>query len=501
MEAMKRVSRLLYVLVCLFAGFMLVACGEPPQPPEPPSIPAPPDTEKPELSVAGQPSRVTTTSLITIRGTVSPDTTSLVYRLNGGDPQDLLPSVVEGAFSIVVEGLLPGSNTLVLEATDAAGNKATSDPITVMVVDLSGVWGTNEAAITACDREDPRYVNDTGYVLSVTLQQTATGFIGVVTTGIGGLYNVAALTGQMNEAGVLEAQVATSPEAEGATNIQGTLRLTLEGETLKSELRYQDGGTCRESDETPATTLVTGTLVKGVGVPPLPPDDGLEPNDDSLTATPIVLPYLGPADAVLIRGNEDWFRFEITTSSVITLELATPQQFSGFTLNLHHASGPLGEPRFVYNRSTFDTAWGVGPGTYYLQVVGSPFYRVADLPYSFNLRAEPTPDALFEPNNTAETAFEIRLPFTANLYLEEGDEDWFKFSLTTESTLYFGEITAGSSLYDGTLKRIATDVDFNVLDPLPAGTYYLRIEELGGALAYGLSLSAQPTIQDIALSP
>jgi hypothetical protein len=506
MSLMKRVLRVLATLLLMSCLLILVSCGgEPPQPPPPP------DVEKPELTLTGETSRVATTSSITLEGKIGADTTSFVYRLNDGDPKDLLPKVSEGVFSVVVEGLVPGANTIVLEAADAAGNKTLSEVITVIVVDPNGLWGSYAARITACEETDTRYLNDRGYVFVVKLEQTSAGLTGVVTSGIGGLYKVAPFTAQLDEAGVLEADLLFPAEFEGESDFPGKLRLRLEGETFTGVLSYQDGRTCSENDEALATTVVTGTLLKGVGVPPMPPDDALEPNDDQTSATAITLPYHSPADTVIIRGNNDWFRFNVTASSVVSLELTTTQAFAGFTFILHSATGPLGEPRFAYNRATFSTAWGVGPGTYYLEVVGNPYYRVADLPYGFTLSAEPTPDALFEPNNREGEAREITLPFQQTLYLQADDEDWFRFHLDREATLLFSDLVfPGMTLYstkmDGTGKLVSDavlyqdDDFFFELEDLPAGTYYLQVKESGTigpyTLAFAIKRQVVPAVAD-----
>jgi hypothetical protein len=137
--------------------------------------------------------------------------------------------------------------------------------------------------------------------------------------------------------------------------------------------------------------------------------------------------------------------------------------------------------------------WGVAAGTYYLEVQGYPHpITQASMPYRLSFSAVVTPDAPFEPNDSAAKAFDITLPFSENLYLQENDEDWFKFTLQKESSLTFGSIVSGSSLYNRDLKLIATDQDFFFLEPLLPGTYYLKIEELGGAIPYTLSLAAQP---------
>lgn len=462
--------------------FLLVACSEPP----PVITPPPPDVESPKLSLAGETSRVVTGASVTLEGQLGPDATSFVYRLNGGEAKDVLASVVEGAFKIVIEGLAPGTTTITLEATDAAGNKTVSEAVTVAVVDVRGTWGSHKAVYQICNRKITS-------VLVVTLTETEAGLTGSLTTGFGGDYKVSALTGQFDKSGLLETPVRFPAEFAGEPEIEGQVRLQLTEAALTAELAYNDGQRCDPNDETPVNVVVKGTLLKGVAVPPPPPDDTLEPNNDQAQASDISL--ANGKDLVLVYKNRDWFKIVLTGPSIIKMPFTTTQRGAGATLRLYDARGLVGEAFQV--RSTTkpenQAIWGVAAGTYYLEVQGYPYpITQASMPYRLSLSAVVTPDAPFEPNDSAAKAFNITLPFRANLYLQEKDQDWFKFTLQTESSLTFGAIVAGSSLYDSSLKLIATDQDFFFLEPLLPGMYYLKIEELGGAIPYTLSLSAKP---------
>ncbi|MGL4611645.1 MAG: hypothetical protein ACRCYY_18530 [Trueperaceae bacterium] len=441
------------------------------------------DKSNPELTLEGETERVVANSSVRLEGKVSEDTITLLYRLNGGKPQNALVTVTKGTFELVIEGLQAGDNTIILEATDAAGNTTVSEVVTVFVMDVRGVWGSITAPFRFCD------FSDEASVLVVKLEPTDSSVInGTVTTGFGGDYRLGTLTGQFTTNNVIEGSVVFPAGASNSQEALGTLRLTINKDSLSAELEYQDGQSCSENDTALASTFVSGFLVKDVDVPPLPPDDALEPNDTLATATTISLPY--QKNAITLRGNDDWFRFDIRKSSLITLSLSTSQTQGSFGLQLYNAKGPIGEARFASDPFPFETTWGVEAGTYYLEVIGDPYYKVADLPYAISLSAKATPDAQFEPNNRAAEAAQISLPFQEELYLEEGDEDWFKFTLSKESQLSFGEITTGSSLYNAQLEQIATEQDFYFPMTLAAGTYYLRVEELGGATSYSVSMSA-----------
>jgi hypothetical protein len=449
----------------------------------------PPDTEKPELALNGEASRLTTNTQVTLEGNLASDVVKFIYRLNGSEPNDVTASVTNGVFKVVLD-LPAGTNTVVFEASDAAGNVTVSEPITLVVVDLNGVWGSLDTRFSFCDAAE----NDDVLVLS--LEQTPSGITGTVTTGFGGDYKRGTLTGQVNENNVLEAQVSFPSLIEGIPSATGTLRFEVAADTLTGELNYQDGQTCSENDETPATTVVSGTLVKGVGVPPLPSDDALEPNDTQASATPARLPYQSPSDLVLLRNNTDWYRLELSAPSVLTLNVTTTQRLAGFTLRLYGATGLLDEPRFAYNVPQYQTAWGLGAGTYWLEVVGSPFFKEAAMPYGVSLSARPTPDALFEPNDTPADAHVIpSLPFRDSVYLQVDDVDWFRFTLLAPparqmNVLSFtGIVIPGLTLYSAKTDaqgrvipdaELCKDDDFSFdIRNLAAGTYYLRVQELG----------------------
>lgn len=473
---------LLFVVFC-------VACSDPPPPPP---QPLPPDTQSPELSLSGLSNRILTTPSTVLEGTLALDVTSFVYRLNGGEPKDLLPSVTQGAFKVTVEGLVPGSNTIVLEAGDAAGNKTVSEPLTINVVDATGLWGSHTAEYRVCVYTIPN-------VFVVSLTPSPEGFTGLLTTGVGANYKVSTISGHFDESGLLESSVRFPPEFEGDPEILGTVRLQLRDTDVAAHLVYNDGQRCSPNDETPVDVHVEGNLLKGVDVPPLPPDDRLEPNNDETSATRVSLPYRN-ANLTLVRKNSDWFKLEVTTPSVITVMLETAQINAGATVRLRNLSGTVGEPFFPVHRELpkppDQMSWGVEAGEYFLEVEGFPYFLEAAMPYKLTVRAVATPDARFEPNNTPRTAFDIALPFSEELYLQEDDRDWFRFTLTEDSDISFSAIVIpGMRLYsddivrDSKTKPLREDDDFFLPIRLVAGTYYLQIREIGGARPYTLGFS------------
>jgi hypothetical protein len=461
-----------------------IACSDPPPP-------LPPDVQSPELKLSGLSSRVLTTPSTVLEGTLALDVISFVYRLNDGEPKDLLPSVAEGAFKVTVEGLPLGSNTIVLEATDAAGNKTVSEPLTVMVVDVTGSWGNQKADYLVCDAK-------LSTVFVVSLTPSPEGFTGLLTTGFGADYKVSTIAGKFDESGVLESPVQFPPEFEGESETPGLLRLQLRGTDLSAQLVFPYGQGCSVNDETLVDVVVKGTLLKGVDVPPLPPDDTLEPNDDKTSARRVSLPYRN-ADLTLVRKNIDWFKLEVKTASVVTVIFETAQFGAGATLKLYNAAGLVGEPFFAAHQNLpkppDQVAWGVEAGEYFLEIEGFPYPLEAAMPYTLDVRAVATPDATSEPNNTPATATRIGVPFCETLYLTENDVDWFRFHLTGTTAINFTSWLGGAtSLYDSKLKLLSADKDFIDLSTLPKGDYYVQVkgsEDAVGTLEYHLGLNEQ----------
>ena len=224
--------------------------------------------------------------------------------------------------------------------------------------------------------------------------------------------------------------------------------------------------------------------------------DEVEPNNSAGQANPIaigetLLHALNPAD------DEDWLTFTLTRTSSVT---AT-------------TSGASGDTRLwlyddALNELAFDDDGGAGlfssitvtcdgtplpAGTYYLRV--NEFSGGVLDEFSISLTGAFCPDEI-EPNNSAGEANPIAIGETLLHALNPaGDEDWLTFTLTEISGVT--ATTSGVSgdtrlwLYDAALTEIAFNDDdgdslFSSItvscdvDPLPPGTYYLKVDEFSG---------------------
>ncbi len=220
------------------------------------------------------------------------------------------------------------------------------------------------------------------------------------------------------------------------------------------------------------------------------PDAASEPNNTKAKATPVSPGFAG--DAYLTVGDEDWFTFTLDKEQVVTLYLG------GNTHDLRYAfDGAAGTHADFYPGRPVVRALKAGSHTLRVLAVNA-----ASTPYSLSLSVTPLPDAALEPNNTFSTPTPVTLPFAGDLFVSEGDEDWFTFTLAKELLVTFSRTDSadypyglGGVLYTdaGTrLKSFGLSSRDTELAVLPAGTYRLSLSASQG-FAYSLALSAETT--------
>jgi hypothetical protein len=246
-------------------------------------------------------------------------------------------------------------------------------------------------------------------------------------------------------------------------------------------------GDRRENDDTPATATMLGT-VAGTVV-----EEGL-----NITA-----------------ADPDWFRFTLASAgrSGDAVSIAFNHSAGDLDLALYDASGSnrLARSQGVGNGESISLT-GLPAGTYLAQVYG--YERASNPAYALTVTAAPaqaTGDR-FENNDSPATATDLRTIngslSEANLSVETGDPDWFRFTLGSAgrpgdaATISFNHALGDLdlALYDasGTTRLAVANGVGNTesisLAGLAAGTYLLQASGYDGASnpAYALSLSATP---------
>jgi hypothetical protein len=247
--------------------------------------------------------------------------------------------------------------------------------------------------------------------------------------------------------------------------------------------------------------------------------DIFEPNDALVSAT-----NLRKVEGTLTlegltlhaAGNEDWFVFDTSAASdsrhSVLLEFS--HAVGNLELELLDGAGAV----IRSSRGNQDSEWlslaGLPRGRYHLRVFGgaagttSPAYRLTIV------APEAAVADTYEPNESLAAAFDLReLSGTGRLagasIHAAGDEDWYRFEIVAASKWeHFVEIQFSHALGDldaevydasGTLmsaSRSTLNSERLFLFDQPAGTYYLRVLGVSGAvnpaytIVYDLPLSS-----------
>ena len=246
-------------------------------------------------------------------------------------------------------------------------------------------------------------------------------------------------------------------------------------------------GDRRENDDTPESATMLGTIAGTV-------------IEESLNIT---------------AADPDWFRFTLASAgrSGDAVSIAFNHSAGDLDLALYDTSGGnrLARSQGVGNGESISLA-GLPAGTYTVQVYG--YDRASNPAYALTVSSAPaqaTGDR-FENNDSPATATDLRTISgslnEANLSVESGDPDWFRFTLGSTgrpgdaATISFNHALGDLdlALYDAsgsTRLAVANGVGNTEsigLAGLAAGTYLLQASGYGGASnpTYTLSLSATP---------
>jgi Bacterial pre-peptidase C-terminal domain len=453
--------------------FFITACGNQSNPPVPPFF-----------TIVSGDLVLVSNDAVSIKGEFGGGVkiTELSYRLNDGNPQDVLPSLQGKAFEFTVSSLKTGTNIILIAAKDKAGGNVSKEVRVTFEpsLNVSGLWGDQTINYQACGAS---YFAVAALSLEQSQGNSLSGSLILNFSGLGKTYS-GEFTGSVDYYGIVSGALSLRFGDEVYTTY---LMLQREQDLLRGELKLQLP--CFSVNEEVYLDL---ELQKGVGLPVPPQDDAREPNDKLEQASPITLNYNN--DLIFVNDSDDWFTFTVTANTFVSLNIKAYQQ-ANYALEarlFRDTSSITFLPVLFDGTASASGGWPLQPGTYRLQITG----RVLNLPaisYALELTTKTEADNAFEPNDTSDQATPIELPFDFNLDFSEwrDDEDWFTFELKEESLLKIEPTTYQVSLYNSKLENVynAYYSDAKELLLLP-GKYYLKTSFSTGK-NYRLALSVE----------
>ncbi|MFQ5494264.1 MAG: S8 family serine peptidase [Phycisphaerae bacterium] len=225
--------------------------------------------------------------------------------------------------------------------------------------------------------------------------------------------------------------------------------------------------------------------------PPEPPDDAFEPNDSLEQAQAIE-----PGRLALEGWDEDWFVFDVTEGSEVTITI----------------DGPEGDlDLFLFDEDGDMLAQSINVGTHdaISQTVSQGRFFILVVPYagqtsSYTLTLDVTPgagsgdDDAFEPNNSSGEAPTVE---PGQFELQGLDDDWFAFEVSEQSdvtiTIDGPEGDLDLFLMDANGEPLAGSVDIGSHDAIsrnvvPGRFFILVVPYAGQTSSYTLTLEVTP---------
>lgn len=383
------------------------------------------DELKPTLTLTGETQRTVSASSVVIEGQLSDNVkvASFTYSLNQGKAQDVMASLSDKAFTFTVDGLSNGENSIVITASDTAGNKTELElKITAFSVastsSLSGTWGNQKIPYNFCGET-------TELMMVFYLSQEANQLTGSFKMGFSFLDNLTE--------GVVKATLQETNHIQGEITFDlkgqkqvGILNLQAVHDTLTGSITFKDLPQC----EYTGTQAVS--LKKDVDLPLPPLDDALEPNDSKEQASPINV-NSSQDGLILNHSNWDWFTFTLDQPQTVTAKTTSTLNLPGRYIGagLYDSQGQWVQYASSDNTTT---SWVLKPGTYYLGLLNNSL-ATTTINYRLELSTQALANDSYEPNEESNQAIAINLPFAQTLSLTAQDQDWFSFDALRQGIL------------------------------------------------------------------
>jgi len=184
------------------------------------------------------------------------------------------------------------------------------------------------------------------------------------------------------------------------------------------------------------------------------------------------------AGEIGVGGDVDFFRFDITTTTLVSLKTEGSTDTVG---TLFDASLNEIIENNVIGGSNFQITQALNPGIYFLSVRGSNLSTTG----SYTLITEALLD---DHGNAPNTATQVNLNSTTPGVIDvPGDVDFYRIDVNATSLVRLkteSNLTTSGTLFDASLNTISEDNsfvgDFDILHTLTPGTYFLSV---GGSFA------------------
>ncbi len=241
-----------------------------------------------------------------------------------------------------------------------------------------------------------------------------------------------------------------------------------------------------------------------------PVTEETEPNNAFSSATLVA----AGATTGTFGGDDDWYRFEVTGRTRLTLGLTSPSVVRS-VIRIYNANYSERASRYAENAGDFSQfSYDIDePGIWYVRIYADGGTVSAD-PYELQVTLDAVPDP-FEPNPDYAQATPLTFGEPLQAYIfPAGDQDWFRMETSEPGTIQFmlenvpSSIEISMALNNQNNSQLFAKESLNYGTGLKetfvaeeAGTYYLRIYDRGNdetSLApYSLTATFTPFVDQL----